>query len=104
MTVGELGTVRVLRPYQARIVENVLRDPGHLLVEQPTGSGKTLQIVAVARVLLESRFDRILIAAPQRQIEEGFTGGLDGRGYDMIRYPDSSTVIQIPPGFVKASR
>ena len=103
-SISSVRMVRVLRPYQARIVKNVLGDPGHLLVEQPTGSGKTLQIVALARVLLETRFDRVLIAAPQRQIEEGFTGGTEGLGYDLVQYPDSASSIQIPPWFIVASR
>jgi hypothetical protein len=104
MSVAESNMVKVLRPYQARIIKNVMRDPGHLLVEQPTGSGKTLQIVALARILLGTRFNRVLIAAPQRQIEEGFTGGEEGLRYDRVQYPDSSSTIQIPPGFIEASR
>jgi DNA polymerase III delta prime subunit len=104
MSIADSSMVKILRPYQARIIQNIFRDPGNLLVEQPTGSGKTLQIVALARLLLGSRFDRMLIAAPQKQIEEGFTGGTEGLEYDLVRYPDSSGTIQIPTGLIEASR
>ncbi|MBV8383307.1 MAG: DEAD/DEAH box helicase family protein [Planctomycetaceae bacterium] len=104
MSVGITKKVKVLRPYQARIIKNVLRDPGHLLVEQPTGSGKTLQVVALTGVLLETRYDRIIICAPQQQIEEGFTGGQGGLGYGLVRFPDSSNTIRVPDGLIVASR
>jgi len=74
------------------------------LVEQPTGSGKTLQVVALTGVLLETRYDRIIICAPQQQIEEGFTGGQGGLGYGLVRFPDSSNTIRVPDGLIVASR
>ena len=57
---------------KADLIDEVLRAPGHILVQAPTGSGKTLQIIALCHLLKED-YDRILIAAPQQQIEEGFT-------------------------------
>ena len=104
MFVSLTTKVKLLRPYQARIIKNVLRDPGHLLVEQPTGSGKTLQVVALTGVLLGTRYNRIIICAPQRQIEEGFTGGQGGLGYGLVRFPDSSNTIRVPDGLIVASR
>jgi hypothetical protein len=43
------------------------------LVEQPTGSGKTMQVVTLVAMQLGRRFSHAVIAAPQQQIEEGFT-------------------------------
>jgi superfamily II DNA or RNA helicase len=57
-----------LRDYQARLLDDY--DPEHdTLIEQPTGSGKTLMIVAMVPRLLVTSFDNILIIAPQTQIE-----------------------------------
>jgi hypothetical protein len=61
-----------LRPYQVKLVTDVCRTTGDVLVEQPTGSGKTLQIVTLVAMHLGRRFTHALIAAPQEQIEHGF--------------------------------
>src|SRR5262245_57139727 len=90
-------SLKLLRPYQADLIDEVLRVPGHILVQAPTGSGKTLQIVALSHLLLHERYDRILIAAPQQQIEEGFTNEAGSVGY-----PHDARVIPLPE--IKASR
>ncbi len=93
-----------LRPYQARLIADVCRSDGHVLVEQPTGSGKTMQIVALTAMQLGKRFTHAVIAAPQQQIEEGFVH-LDYRsvGFPACRgaaAPD----IQVPENFVIGAR
>src|SRR5207248_9032459 len=85
-----------LRSYQVRLVTDVCRAAGDVLVEQPTGSGKTVQIVTLVGMHLGRRFSHAVIAAPQEQIEEGFTK----RDYDTVAFPDSQGVavpsIQVP--------
>src|SRR3979411_1202654 len=73
-----------LRPYQVRLVTDVCRATQDVLVEQPTGSGKTVQIVTLVAMHLGHRFTHALISAPQEQIEQGFTK----RDYDTIAFPD----------------
>lgn len=65
-------TCKTLRTYQARLVTDVCRASGDVLVEQPTGSGKTMQIVTLVAMQLGRRFTHAVIAAPQEQIEHGF--------------------------------
>src|SRR5436305_2003616 len=52
-----------LRPYQVRLVTDVCRAAGDVLVEQPTGSGKTMQIVTLVAMHLGRRFTHAVIAA-----------------------------------------
>ena len=77
-------TTKKLRPYQVRLVTDVCRAAEDILVEQPTGSGKTVQIVTLVAMHLGRRFTHAVIAAPQEQIEQGFTK-LD---YDTVAFPD----------------
>jgi hypothetical protein len=74
----------------------VCRAGEDVLVEQPTGSGKTVQIVTLVATLLGRRFSHAVIAAPQEQIEQGFTK----RDYDTVAFPESQGVavpsIQVP--------
>src|SRR5438309_312262 len=88
---------KTLRPYQADLIDEVLRAPGHILVQAPTGSGKTLQIVALTHLLLNVQYDRVLISAPQQQIEEGFTTESGS-----VRYPYDARVVPLPE--IKSSR
>ena len=60
-----------LRPYQVRLVTDVCRATEDVLVEQPTGSGKTVQIVTLVAMHLGQRFSHAVISAPQEQIEQG---------------------------------
>lgn len=66
------STTKQLRPYQVRLVTDAGRAAGDVLVEQPTGSGKTVQIVTLVAMHLGPRFDQAVIAAPQERIENGF--------------------------------
>ncbi len=77
------ATPKVLRPYQARLVADFIRAPGDVLVEQPTGSGKSIQIVTLVAMHLGRRFSHAVISAPQEQIERGFVV----RDYDLIGFP-----------------
>jgi hypothetical protein len=83
-------TAKKLRPYQVRLVTDVCRASEDILVEQPTGSGKTVQIVTLVAMHLGRRFTHALIAAPQEQIEEGFVK----RDYQVIAFPDCQGVAQ----------
>lgn len=65
-------TAKTLHPYQARLVTDVCRTGGDVLVEQPTSSGKTMQIVTLVAMHLGRRFTHALISAPQEQIEHDF--------------------------------
>ena len=95
---------KALRHYQARLVADVCRSDGHVLVEQPTGSGKTLQIVTLVAMQLGKRFTHAVIAAPQQQIEEGFTD-LD---YRLVGFPAcqgaATPDIEVPDRFVWGAR
>src|SRR5713226_3307397 len=89
-------TTKKLRPYQVRLVTDVCRATEDVLVEQPTGSGKTVQIVTLVAMHLGRRFTHAVISAPQEQIEQGFVK----RDYQVIAFPDCPGVavpsIQVP--------
>ena len=93
-----------LRPYQARLITDVCRSDGHALVEQPTGSGKTLQIVTLVGMQLGQRFKHAVIAAPQEQIEDGFVR----RDYHAVAFPDCAGVavpaVAVPEELIWATR
>jgi hypothetical protein len=94
-----------LRPYQVRLVTDVCRiTTGDVLVEQPTGSGKTVQIVTLVAMHLGRHFTHALIAAPQEQIEDGFVK----RDYREIAFPDYQGVavpsIQVPKALINGAR
>ena len=95
---------KVLRPYQVRLVTDVCRATGDVLVEQPTGSGKTVQIVTLVAMHLGKRFSHAVIAAPQEQIEQGFVK----RDYQMIAFPNAPgvavTTLQVPKALIKGAR
>ncbi len=93
-----------LRSYQARLIADVCRSGGHVLVEQPTGSGKTLQVVTLVAMQLGRRFTHAVIAAPQQQIEDGFVR-LD---YRLVGFPACQGVaapdIEVPDGLIWGAR
>src|SRR6202044_2286824 len=93
-----------LRPYQVRLVTDVCRVTGDVLVEQPTGSGKTVQIVTLVAMHLGQRFTHAVISAPQEQIEHGFVK----RDYQEIAFPDCKGVAQptfdVPAKLIRGSR
>lgn len=62
-------TTKTLRPYQVRLVTDVCRATEDVLVEQPTGSGKTVEIVTLVAMHLGRRFSHAVNSAPQTQIE-----------------------------------
>ena len=94
-----------LRPYQVRLVTDVSRATEDVLVEQPTGSGKTVEIVTLVAMHLGQRFTHAVISAPQEQIEQGFTNRPD---YDTVAFPDRQGVavplIQVPQSLIKGAR
>ncbi len=95
---------KALRPYQARLITDVCRSSDDVLVEQPTGSGKTMQIVTLVAMQLGQRFTHAVIAAPQQQIEEGFTD-LD---YRYVGFPvcqgAAAPDIEVPERFIWGAR
>ncbi len=80
------------------------RNDGHALIEQPTGSGKTLQIVTLVAMHLGKRFTHAIIAAPQQQIEHGFVH----RDYQLVAFPscpDMATPdIKVPQELIWGAR
>ena len=62
----------VLHAYQNIVVADICRRSQDVLVEQPTGSGKTVEIVAIMAKLLGTSYSHAIIAAPQEQIEASF--------------------------------
>ena len=97
-------TTKKLRPYQVRLVTDVCRATGDILVEQPTGSGKTVQIVTLVAMHLGQRFSHAVISAPQEQIEQGFVQ----RDYHDIAFPHCKGAavpsIQVPRALIKGAR
>ena len=66
------SALRELRSYQVRLITDVSRTAGDALIPQPTGSGKTMQIVTLVAMQLGRRFTHAVIAEPQEHIEHGF--------------------------------
>src|SRR5436189_5925000 len=97
-------TMKQLRPNQVRLVTYVCRATEDVLVEQPTGSGKTMQIVTLVAMQLGKRFSHAVIAAPQQQIEQGFTD-LD---YRHVGFPAcqgaAAPAIEVPERFAWGAR
>src|SRR6266849_152078 len=98
------STTKKLRPYQVRLVTDVCRATEDVLVEQPTGSGKTVQIVTLVAMHLGKKFSHAVIAAPQEQIEQGFVK----RDYNLVdfRQPPGGVVpsIQVPKRMILGAR
>ena len=97
-------TRKALRPYQARLIADVCRSEGHVLVEQPTGSGKRMQIVALVAMQLDRRFTHAVIAAPQQQIEHAFVHP----DYRLVVFPVCQGVavpdIEVPDTLILGAR
>ncbi len=95
---------KTLRDYQEKLVFNVCRTTGDVLVEQPTGSGKTVQIVTLVAMHLGKRFTHAVIAAPQEQIEQGFVK----RDYNLVAFPPRHGVavpsVQVPKHTILGAR
>jgi hypothetical protein len=93
-----------LRPYNAKLVTDVYRSTGDVLVEQPTGSGKTMQIVTILAMQLGRRFTHALVSAPQEQIEHGFVH----RDYHRVDWPQREGVavpsVAVPEELILAAR
>lgn len=86
-----------LRDYQTQVTVAVENTEDDMAVEQPTGSGKTVLIVALAARLL-SRSCKVLIAAPQEHIENCFVQ----RDYSTLE--TATETIDVPPSLVLAAR
>jgi hypothetical protein len=95
---------KTLRPYQARLLTDVCRASGDVLVEQPTGSGKTMQMVTLVAMQLGRRFSHALIAAPQEQIEHAFVH----RDYQRVAWETHDGVavpsVEVPEEIILAAR
>lgn len=88
-----------LHPYQAEMLKRLEEDADSLLAS-PTGSGKTTIAATAARLSFAMGTTHAIIAAPQKQIEEGFVecNGLE------VRWPEGSKrkrPIVIPDGFIR---
>lgn len=92
-----------LRPYQSKLVTQVktnLSNDQDALIEQPTGSGKSVAISTICASLFHNNFSHIIIAVPQEQIEDGFVVKENDKQIDFdIEYPtidgSASTKISI---------
>src|SRR5947209_7475102 len=97
-------TTKQLRPYQVRLVTDVCRATEDVLIEQPTGSGKTVQIVTLVAMHLGERFTHAVISAPQEQIEQGFVK----RDYQAIAFPDcpggAQPAFDVPEKLIRGAR
>src|SRR3984893_10805036 len=97
-------TTKKLRPYQVRLVTDVCRAGEDVLVEQPTGSGKTVEIVTLVAMHLGKRFSHAVISAPQEQIEQGIVK----RDYSVVAFPQHLGVavpsIQVPKHTILGAR
>lgn len=95
---------KVLRPYQARLLSDVCRAASDVLVEQPTGSGKTMQIVTLVAMQLGRRFTHAVISAPQEQIEHGFVH----RDYQRVDWSNHAGVavpaVEVPEEIIWGAR
>src|SRR5260221_14528985 len=95
---------KALRPYQVRLVTDVCRASGDVLIEQPTGSGKTMQIVTLVAMHLGRRFTHAVISAPQEQIEHGFVHRdyqrVDWSRHDGVAVPS----VAVPDNIILAAR
>jgi len=98
-----------LRPYQARAVADVCRFAFErrrdVCLEQPTGSGKTLELLTAIAVGLQGRkVTHALIVAPQRHIERGFVAERDMT----VRWPEGwagrQAAVVVPAGMVREAR
>jgi hypothetical protein len=93
-----------LRPYQAKLIADFHRVSGDVLVEYPTGSGKSIVIVTIIGMDLGNRFSHAVIAAPQEQIERGFVH----RDYNRIEFPPKIGVgtptIETPADLIRPAR
>lgn len=89
--------------YQPQNIDNAakaLRAGQHVLMEEPTGAGKTLQSLAVLAKVLPRTFDRALVISPQRHIEKGFIARNGIKLYrDGVARP-----IALPAEFVRLAR
>ncbi len=98
------STTKHLRTYQVRLVTDVCRATEDVLVEQPTGSGKTVQIVTLIAMHLGQRFTHAVISAPQEQIEQGFLRDHD----EVIAFPSCQGVavppIKVPQRLIRGAR
>ena len=88
----------VLHHYQNTVVTDICRRSHDVLVEQPTGSGKTVEIVAIIARLLGSAYSHAVIAAPQEQIEASFVH----RSYQRI--VADKKVLAAGPEKIRAAR
>lgn len=85
-----------LHPYQVFTVQALLDSNDDYVVEQPTGSGKTVEMVALTACLLPKR--RVLLAVTQEHIEEAFTQ----RNYTEIDHDGS--MLACPADMILAAR
>src|ERR1700675_3980528 len=99
-----MDAFKTLWDYQEKLVFSVCRATEDVLVEQPTGSGKTVQIVTLVAMHLGKRFSHAVISAPQEQIEQGFVK----RDYSVVAFPQHPGVavpsIQVPKHTILGAR
>jgi hypothetical protein len=70
---GPTRATRALHAYQLRVFDEICATRDDLLVQLPTGSGKTLVLSVATVALLGRAISHAVVAAPQLQIERGFS-------------------------------
>ncbi len=95
----------VLRPYQVAGVSAIISTEEDLLLERPTGSGKTVELVAGAAKLLQTgKATHVVITTSRVDIEDAFVQ----RTYDRVEYPKESGStrchIEVPMNVIVPSR
>jgi hypothetical protein len=88
------------REYQARHRGQILAElaGSDMMLEAPTGCGKTMLAVAVLADMLGPAFTHAIVIAPQTQIEDGF---VDVAG--SVRWPDGTTT-EVADDLVRPAR
>lgn len=88
----------VLRDYQDETIGRLQAGTDDFMVEQPTGSGKTLEIVGAAALLVSFKGRRVVIATPQQHVEQAFVD----RPYSSLRRPAGGDIVCPDHKFVAA--
>src|ERR1700722_6652234 len=94
------------RSYQPKIITQVnrhLSNGGDALIDQPGGSGKTIEIIASTTSLFGAKFSHIICSAPQQQIEENFISK-EERIFEFESNGAASSQIVVPSALFQLSR
>jgi superfamily II DNA or RNA helicase len=89
---------KTLYEHQDDTVQDVVQSTDDVLIEKPTGSGKTIEATAIASLSV-SAGKRVVVATTQEHVEDAFTK----RDYDVLFRP-SGEAIPCPSNLIRAAR